>query len=105
MDNSVAITATALPLPLYGRGKVRDVYDLGVQLLIVATDRLSAFDVVLPTGIPRRGEVLTRLSAWWFAQMEGIVPNHLITVDPAAFPFDWEDWPAEQQAVLHGRAT
>ena len=100
-----AVLTTAFPLPLLLRGKVRDVYDLGDRLLIVATDRLSAFDVVLPTGIPRRGEVLTRLSAWWFGQTAGLIPNHLIGIDPAAFDFPWQDWPADQQAILRGRRT
>jgi len=62
------------------RGKVRDTYDLGDRLLIVATDRISALDVVLPTGIPRKGEVLTRLSAWWFERISGVVPNHFIAL-------------------------
>ncbi|MGI8927237.1 MAG: phosphoribosylaminoimidazolesuccinocarboxamide synthase [Tepidiformaceae bacterium] len=74
------------------RGKVRDTYDLGEQLLIVATDRISAFDVVLPTGIPRKGEVLTRLSAWWFERMREVVPNHYVALIDAAnaslVPFD-----------------
>jgi phosphoribosylaminoimidazole-succinocarboxamide synthase len=73
-------------LELAGRGKVRDIYDLGDQLLIVASDRLSAFDVVLPTPIPFKGAVLTQISAWWFHRMESIVPNHLIAVDPADYP-------------------
>jgi len=68
------------------RGKVRDVYDLGNQLLIVATDRLSAFDVVLPTGIPDKGKVLTKLSVFWFRQMEDIIKNHLLEVDVERFP-------------------
>jgi phosphoribosylaminoimidazole-succinocarboxamide synthase len=68
------------------RGKVRDVYDLGESLLIVATDRLSAFDVVLPTGIPDKGKVLTKLSVFWFRSMEGIVENHLIELDPEKYP-------------------
>ncbi|MDH5696818.1 MAG: phosphoribosylaminoimidazolesuccinocarboxamide synthase, partial [Dehalococcoidia bacterium] len=59
---------TDLPLPLFVRGKVRDTYDLGDQLLIVATDRISAFDVVLPCGIPNKGWVLNQLSAFWFNQ-------------------------------------
>ncbi len=62
------------------RGKVRDTHDLGDRLLIVATDRISAFDVVLPTGIPRKGEVLTRLSAWWFERIREVVPNHFISL-------------------------
>jgi phosphoribosylaminoimidazole-succinocarboxamide synthase len=64
------------------RGKVRDVYDLGDALLLVATDRVSAFDVVLPQPVPRKGEVLTLLSAWWFRQTADLVPNHLLSVDP-----------------------
>ena len=62
------------------RGKVRDTYDLGDKMLIVATDRTSAFDVVLPTGIPRKGEVLSRLSAWWFERIKEVVPNHFIAL-------------------------
>jgi len=62
------------------QGKVRDIYDLGEQLLLVATDRVSALDVVLPTGIPRKGEVLTRLSGWWFERTRGVVPNHFVAV-------------------------
>jgi len=68
------------------RGKVRDVYDLGDKLLIVASDRLSAFDVVLPTGIPDKGKVLTKLSVFWFAQMEDIVKNHILEVDVDNYP-------------------
>jgi phosphoribosylaminoimidazole-succinocarboxamide synthase len=68
------------------RGKVRDIYDLGESLLIVATDRLSAFDVVLPTGIEDKGKVLTKLSIFWFNEMEDIVPNHLLEVDADRFP-------------------
>lgn len=68
------------------RGKVRDVYDLGDRLLIVASDRLSAFDVVLPTGIEDKGKVLTKLSVFWFREMEGLVKNHLIETDVARYP-------------------
>ena len=68
-----------LPDRLY-RGKVRDTYDLGDNLLIVATDRISAMDVVLPSGVPRKGEVLTRLSAWWFDRIKDVVPNHFIAL-------------------------
>jgi phosphoribosylaminoimidazole-succinocarboxamide synthase len=64
------------------RGKVRDVYDLGDALLMVATDRVSAFDVVLPNPVPRKGEVLTLLSAWWFARTDDLVQHHLVSVDP-----------------------
>jgi phosphoribosylaminoimidazole-succinocarboxamide synthase len=78
------ISRTQLDLPLLRRGKVRDVYDLGDALLFVATDRVSAFDVVLPQPIPRKGEVLTLISAWWFARTADLVPNHLLSVDPEA---------------------
>ncbi|MEX2583325.1 MAG: phosphoribosylaminoimidazolesuccinocarboxamide synthase [Gemmatimonadota bacterium] len=80
MNETVA--RTELPVPLLRRGKVRDVYDLGDALLMVATDRVSAFDVILPQPIPRKGEVLTLISAWWFARTSELVPNHLISVDP-----------------------
>ncbi len=81
-----AVMAIHLDLPLFARGKVRDVYDLGDRLLLVATDRLSAFDCVLPTGIPDRGRVLTGLSAFWFGRVSGIVRTHFVTMDPDAFP-------------------
>lgn len=68
------------------RGKVRDIYDLEDQLLIVTTDRLSAFDVVLPTGIKDKGRVLTTLSLFWFRQMEDVIPNHIIQTDTAKYP-------------------
>ncbi len=64
----------------FARGKVRDTYDLGDKLLIVATDRISSFDVVLKGGVPRKGEVLSRLSAWWFERMNGVIPNHFIAL-------------------------
>ncbi|PWB79458.1 MAG: phosphoribosylaminoimidazolesuccinocarboxamide synthase [Candidatus Methylomirabilota bacterium] len=73
-------------LALYARGKVRDIYDFGDCLLLVATDRISAFDVVLPTGIPGKGRVLTALSAFWFQITADLVPNHLIATDVDAFP-------------------
>lgn len=79
---SQVILQTDIPgLPKFITGKVRDVYDLGTELLIVATDRLSAFDVVLPTGIPDKGRVLTALSHFWFDKAKDIVPNHLIASD------------------------
>jgi phosphoribosylaminoimidazole-succinocarboxamide synthase len=71
---------TNLPLSLFRRGKVRDVYDLGDKLLIVSTDRISAFDVVLPCGIPDKGKVLNQLSAFWFEKTAHILPNHFIKV-------------------------
>jgi phosphoribosylaminoimidazole-succinocarboxamide synthase len=73
-------------LTLARRGKVRDVYDLGEHLLIVATDRISAFDYVLGSGIPDKGRILTQLSAFWFGQVADLVPHHLISTDIADFP-------------------
>jgi len=77
---------TQLPLPLFIRGKVRDTYNLGSHLLIVATDRISAFDVVMPNPIPGKGIILNRMSAFWFGQTEDIIGNHLISIKPADFP-------------------
>ena len=80
-DARGALIETALPgIPLLSRGKVRDVYDLGDALLFIATDRLSAFDVVLPCGVPRKGEVLTQISLFWFDLLKD-VPNHLLSAD------------------------
>jgi phosphoribosylaminoimidazole-succinocarboxamide synthase len=96
-----------LPVPFFYRGKVRDTYQVGAYLLIVATDRLSAFDVVLPDGIPGKGRVLNQLSAFWFRQTEDIVPNHLVApVDDVKrlrsyFP-DKTD--LDRLEVLNGRA-
>jgi phosphoribosylaminoimidazole-succinocarboxamide synthase len=73
-------------LRLFRRGKVRDVYEVGDRLLMIATDRVSAFDVVLPTPIPMKGAVLTQLSRFWFRMMEDIVPNHLIATEVDEFP-------------------
>src|SRR5678816_752634 len=73
-----ALLSTSLPFPVR-RGKVRDVYDLGDRLLLVATDRISAFDWVMPNGIPDKGRILTQISAFWFELLE--VPNHVISQD------------------------
>jgi len=87
MENSQAIRETKLEgIPLFFRGKVRDIYDLGEELLIVATDRISAFDVVLPTPIPDKGKILTQISIFWFNYLKDIAPNHLITGDVEDFP-------------------
>jgi phosphoribosylaminoimidazole-succinocarboxamide synthase len=95
------LTESALDLPLLSRGKVRDIYDLGDKLLIVATDRLSAFDVVLPTGIPDKGAVLTQMSAFWFEKTGDIVPNHFIrVVDGTRVP----EVPVEMPREMIGRA-
>src|ERR1700724_2167021 len=87
------------------RGKVRHIYDAGDKLLIVATDRLSAFDVVLPTPIPDKGRVLTQLSVFWFQQLENIVPNHLLSATefPAAFDAYREDLAGRSMVVRKAR--
>ncbi len=82
------------------RGKVRDIYDAGENLLMVATDRISAFDYILPVEIPFKGEVLNRISAFWFDKFADIVPNHLVSIDPADFPEEF----AEYRDYLAGRA-
>ncbi len=98
---TVTLTQSNLDLPLLARGKVRDIYDLGDKLLIVATDRISAFDVVLPTPIPDKGAVLTQLSAFWFEQTGDIVPNHFIrVVDATRVP----EVPVELPREVIGRA-
>ncbi len=75
---SDVLVKTEIPgLKLKGRGKVRDIYDLGDELLIIATDRISTFDVVLPTPIPRKGEILTNMSRFWFERTRSIIPNHV----------------------------
>ncbi|RKY28293.1 MAG: phosphoribosylaminoimidazolesuccinocarboxamide synthase [Planctomycetota bacterium] len=92
---------TELPgLKSFSRGKVRDIYEVGKNLLIVTTDRISAFDVVLPTAIPRKGEALTQISSFWFEKMRSIAPNHLITAEV-------DEMPEEVRAhvgVLRGRS-
>ena len=82
------------------RGKVRDIYDAGENLLMVATDRISAFDFILPDEIPFKGEVLNRISAFWFDKFADIVPNHLVSIDPADFPEEF----AEYRDYLAGHA-
>ena len=87
-------------LRLKGRGKVRDIYDLGDQLLIVATDRISAFDVVMPNPIPDKGKVLNQISRFWFETMEQIVSNHMITTVVEDFPMECQKY----RDILEGRA-
>jgi phosphoribosylaminoimidazole-succinocarboxamide synthase len=97
------VFSTDLPeLKLHKQGKVRDIYEVGDYFLIVATDRISAFDVVLPNCIPHKGEVLTRLSGFWFAHTSDIIQNHLITCDVASFPDSLI--PREYHPRLEGRA-
>lgn len=77
-----AMLASDLPLPRIGRGKVRDIYAVGDdRVLLLTTDRISAFDVVMAETIPMKGAVLTQISAWWFSQLEGVVPHHMISAD------------------------
>lgn len=94
------ITETEFSLTLYARGKVRDVYSVGEYLLIVATDRISAFDHVLATGIPGKGKVLTQLSLFWFDLLKDVVPNHLITANTDQYPRELSEYSTE----LEGRS-
>jgi phosphoribosylaminoimidazole-succinocarboxamide synthase len=80
------LTTNLGEIPLLGRGKVRDLYAIGGNLLLVATDRISAFDHILATGIPGKGKILTQLSLFWFELLRDIVPNHLITADVSEYP-------------------
>ncbi|MFA6473158.1 MAG: phosphoribosylaminoimidazolesuccinocarboxamide synthase [Candidatus Latescibacterota bacterium] len=84
--NKALISTNLQGVPLYARGKVRDVYDLGDKLLIVATDRISAFDCVMPNGIPDKGKILTEMSLFWFDLVSDIAPNHLITSHVDEYP-------------------
>ncbi len=97
-----AVLETTLPgLPPPRRGKVRDVYDLGDRLLLVATDRISAFDCVLAPGIPEKGKILTQLSNFWFRRFAEVAPNHLIETDALRFP----EPAAAHAALLAGRSV
>ena len=82
-SDAMAVLETQVPLPLLYRGKVRDIYDVGdSRLLMVTSDRVSAFDVILPQPIPRKGEVLTQLTAWWLDSLRGVIDHHLLSSDP-----------------------
>jgi len=94
---------TDLPLPRFGSGKVRDTYDLGDRLLMVTTDRISAFDCVMPNGIPGKGAVLTQLSSFWFARTNDLIPNHLLSTDVADLPAEvraQETWLRERFMIV-----
>ena len=82
------------------QGKVRDIYDAGDNLLMVASDRISAFDYILPDEIPYKGEVLNRISAFWFDKFSGLVPNHMVSIDAANFPEEFQEY----RSYLSGRA-
>ena len=100
MSNTVVMTTNIEGLPTPRRGKVRDIYETADYLLIVATDRVSAFDVVLPEGIPGKGRVLTQVSRFWFNYLAHIIPNHLISVNVDDFPAVCHPY----REVLEGRA-
>ena len=100
MEQKILLKTDIQGTPLLNRGKVRDIYDLGNHLLIVATDRISAFDVVLPNGIPHKGRVLNQISAFWFKTLEKIVPHHMVTTQLAGFP----GLSRETASLLSGRA-
>jgi len=86
---ALPLLETSLPgVALWRKGKVRDVYDLGERLLVVATDRLSAFDVVLPTGIPGKGILLTQMSLHWFRLLADVAPNHVVTAEVSEYPVE-----------------
>src|ERR1700692_4445894 len=96
--------ASDLPLPRIGRGKVRDIYAVGDdRVLLLTTDRISAFDVVMAETIPMKGVVLTQISAWWFGRLEGVVPHHMVSADADAII---KEVPALQghRGALAGRA-
>jgi phosphoribosylaminoimidazole-succinocarboxamide synthase len=101
LSTRTPLVESRLPLPRWRRGKVRDVYALGEdRLLVVATDRLSAFDVVLPTGIPGKGVILTRLSLFWFRRLADVVPHHVLTAEVDEYPADLHAYREE----LEGRS-
>jgi phosphoribosylaminoimidazole-succinocarboxamide synthase len=96
--------ASDLPLPRIGRGKVRDIYAVGTdRVLLLTTDRISAFDVVMAETIPMKGAVLTQVSAWWFSQLEGVAPHHMISADADAIIAEVPEL-RDHRASLAGRA-
>ncbi|RKY31404.1 MAG: phosphoribosylaminoimidazolesuccinocarboxamide synthase, partial [Candidatus Omnitrophota bacterium] len=86
MDSATVLSTDFKGLKLFKRGKVRDVYDLGSELLIVSSDRISCFDVVLPSGIPNKGKVLTGISCFWFDFLKDVIANHFITNEINKYP-------------------
>ena len=99
--NPVILETDLAGVVRHARGKVRDVYSVDNRLLIVATDRISAFDYVLGSGIPDKGKVLTQISCFWFERLRGVVPNHIVSTDPATFP----EAARAQSAMLRGRSA
>ncbi|MFH2137608.1 MAG: phosphoribosylaminoimidazolesuccinocarboxamide synthase [Candidatus Omnitrophota bacterium] len=100
MSNNVLLSTDFKDIKLFRRGKVRDVYDLGETLLIVSTDRISCFDVILPTGIPNKGKMLTLISCFWFEFTKDIIENHFITADVECFPSQLNPY----KEILRGRS-
>ena len=100
MISHVISTTEFKTLKLKGRGKVRDIYDLGDRLLIVATDRISAFDVVMPNPIPDKGRILTQLSRFWFDLTKDLVPNHVLSTEVGDYPKECQPY----QEMLRGRS-
>ncbi len=107
MESQIISTTAVEGFTPSKKGKVRDIYDLDRQLLIAATDRLSAFDVVLPDGIPDKGKVLTQVSAFWFDRLAHILPHHLVSTDITAFPEPFRSHPAlfAQRSMLVQKTT
>jgi phosphoribosylaminoimidazole-succinocarboxamide synthase len=100
VSTEVVLETNITGLPLLRRGKVRDIYDAGDNLLIVATDRVSAFDVVLPDGIPGKGRALTHISLFWFDALSHLVPNHLVSASVDDYPLECRPY----RDILAGRS-
>ena len=100
MCQDEVLLETKLPLPLLGRGKVRDIYDLGDVLLFIASDRISAFDCILGSGIPCKGRILTQMSLFWFDFLQEVAPSHLLTADITQYPKRL----ARHRKMLEGRS-
>lgn len=100
MQNEVVLTTNLSELKLFKRGKVRDVYDVGEYYLIISTDRLSAFDVIMNQGIPYKGMVLTKISEFWFNLTNSIIPNHLVSTNIDDFPSECKQY----KNILAGRS-
>ncbi|TFG90135.1 MAG: phosphoribosylaminoimidazolesuccinocarboxamide synthase [Syntrophobacterales bacterium] len=100
MENNAVITTDLEQLNLFSRGKVRDVYEVRDSLLIVTTDRISAFDVIMTDPVPEKGKILTQMSTFWFREMEDIIANHLITTDVNEFPEECTPY----KEILEGRS-
>lgn len=100
MCTDEVLLETSLPLPLRTRGKVRDIYDLGDRLLFIASDRISAFDCILGSGIPCKGRVLTQTSLFWFDFLQDTIPSHLLTADAGTYPEELRGY----RKLLEGRS-